>query len=258
MHDLAVLNAIRKRQQEHPNPFVNFGKKCYSQTDEDGITLEIIKRIGISKGVFAEFGCGTGVENNTLVLAALGWTGFWVGGEDIVIDIEKSQKLFFIKEWIIKENILQSFKNGLKAIHQENVDVISLDLDGNDLYLCEELLSSNIQPSIFIVEYNAKFPPPIKFSIDYDPNHKWENDDYAGASLSSFNELFSKHGYVLLCCNAATGSNAFFVRSKFVDLFPEVPGEIDKIYVEPNYFVPIKYGQHSISEKTINKILSDD
>ena len=36
----------------------SYGKKGFSQTDEDGITLEIIKRMGIKKGIFAEFGAG--------------------------------------------------------------------------------------------------------------------------------------------------------------------------------------------------------
>ena len=33
-NELGVL--IRKRQYEHPNKFVRYGKHCFSQTDEDG------------------------------------------------------------------------------------------------------------------------------------------------------------------------------------------------------------------------------
>jgi hypothetical protein len=33
--------------------------------------------------VSAEFGVSDGMENSTLVLAALGWSGFWVGGEQL-------------------------------------------------------------------------------------------------------------------------------------------------------------------------------
>jgi hypothetical protein len=68
-----------------------------------------------------------------------------------------------------------------------------------------------ILAKLFIVEYNAKFPPPIEFQIDYDPRHTWAHDDYYGASLSSFDRLFSRFGYRLVCCNAHTGANAFFV-----------------------------------------------
>ena len=50
----------------------------------------------------------------------------------------------------------------------------------------------NIFPKVFIVEYNAKFFPPIEFIIDYDENHKWTGDDYFGASLTSLEKLFKK------------------------------------------------------------------
>ena len=58
------------------NPLNRFGAKYFSQTDEDGITLEIIRRLGITAGTFAELGVGNGIENNTLILLASGWRGF--------------------------------------------------------------------------------------------------------------------------------------------------------------------------------------
>src|SRR5579859_2977818 len=69
--------------QNHPNPLLRYGGKVYSQNDEDGITFEILRRMGIANGVFAEYGVGNGVENNTLSLAALGWSGLWVGAGDL-------------------------------------------------------------------------------------------------------------------------------------------------------------------------------
>ena len=57
---------------------------------------------------------------------------------------------------------------GKSDLGVDDVDLISVDLDGNDLYFCEELLKKGFNPSVFIVEYNAKFPPPIQFCIDYD------------------------------------------------------------------------------------------
>ena len=52
--------------------------------------------MGIKKGVFAEFGPGDGTENNTICLAALGWKGFWVGGNKLAFEPPKNQK-FLIK-----------------------------------------------------------------------------------------------------------------------------------------------------------------
>jgi hypothetical protein len=35
----------------------------------------------IETGTFAEFGVGNGLENNTLILLASGWRGFWIDGQ---------------------------------------------------------------------------------------------------------------------------------------------------------------------------------
>ena len=223
-YDIDLLRTYAERQRTHPNPFVRFGAKCFSQSDEDGLTLEIIHRIGLGTGRFAEFGVGAGLENNTLILGALGWTGFWVGGGDLAFDPALTPRLHYAKAWITRDNIAGLYQSGLEQCGLEqggpdqcgarDVDVISLDLDGNDLYLVAELLAHGAAPALFIVEYNAKFPPPVRFCIPYDRGHVWAKDDFYGASLQSFADLFAGNGYRLVCCNASTGANAFFVRER--------------------------------------------
>ena len=254
--DIELAALTRRRQYEHPNQFVRYGKQCFSQSDEDGLTLEIIKRIGIGDGIFAEFGVGDGTENNTLCLLSLNWKGFWSGGEDIAFDVSKTNRVFFYKEWINQENICSLMNRGKSDLGVDDIDLISVDLDGNDLYLCEEVLKNGFKPSVFIVEYNAKFPPPIKFCIDYNPNHCWDGSDYYGASLQSFYSMFDKYDYSLVCCNAATGTNAFFVKSNYLDLFPETPDNIEEIYVDRQYQLVNKYG-HDKSLKTIELIIRE-
>ena len=110
IRDLVLFDNSRQIQLSHPNPLNAFGKKCFSQADEDGITLEILRRLGnIHNGVYAEYGVGDGVENNTLILAALGWTGFWVGGQELKPDINsgRGEKFQYVKQWITLENILE-------------------------------------------------------------------------------------------------------------------------------------------------------
>ena len=45
--DLIVKNGYVSRKENCKNPFNKYGRKCFSQTDEDGITFEIIKRLNI-------------------------------------------------------------------------------------------------------------------------------------------------------------------------------------------------------------------
>lgn len=46
-HDILLSEQHARIRREHPNPFVRNGMKFFSQSDEDGITIEIIKRLGI-------------------------------------------------------------------------------------------------------------------------------------------------------------------------------------------------------------------
>ena len=260
IRDLLLLRQTQEIQATHPNPLNRFGKKCFSQADEDGITLEIVRRLGIQGGTFAEFGVGDGMENNTLILAALGWRGFWVGGEELKFQYKASgagARFHYVRKWITLENITSLVQEALMHIVASEVDVASLDLDGNDIHLVRELLRRDFRPKVFIVEYNAKFPPPVKFEIPYDEKHRWQSDDYFGASLSSFVEAFTEHGYRLVCCNSQTGANAFFVRGDLTAAFGDIPTDIERIYVGPRYFLFEKFG-HKASERVIEEILNCD
>lgn len=255
LKDLIVKQGYVDRKKNCTNPFNKFGKKCFSQTDEDGITHEIIKRLEIKKGTYAEFGVGNGMENNTLLLASLGWKGFWIGGEDLVFDHSASNRFNYTKEWITLDNIIELSKENMKKMNIDSLDVISLDLDGNDFHFCESILKNNFHPKLFIVEYNSKFFPPIEFIMEYDQYHNWKLDDYYGASLQSYNNLFDNHEYKLICCNSHTGTNAFFVKKQFSKLFEEVPESIDDIFMEPNFELACKFG-HFSSDKVIKNIMN--
>jgi hypothetical protein len=237
------------------NPLNRFGAKYFSQNDEDGITLEIVKRLGIGAGTFAELGVGNGLENNTLILLANGWRGFWIGGEDLDFNHKLNpQRFAFFKAFVSLENVAILMQQGFKNIATNELDVLSLDLDGNDYYFAKELLKNGVLPKLFIIEYNAKFPPPIKWAITYNANHLWDGTDYFGASLALFSELLTEFSYTLVCCNAATGSNAFFVGNEYLSYFPDVPKNIDDIFVGCHYQLYQRYG-HQPSPKTIERML---
>ena len=188
------------------------------------------------------------MENNTIILLAAGWKGAWYGGEDLAFSLENSSKLKFSKVWITLSNIVDLYKRA-----SEIADVVSLDLDGNDIYLVDELLSNGIKPKLFIVEYNGKFPPSIDFKIDYSDDHVWSSDDYFGASLASFNKLFVSHGYTLVCCNTS-GANAFFVDNSCMENFKDIPKDINELYCEPFYFLRNRK-MHPTSPKTLELLV---
>ena len=257
-HDFLMRAEWARLTSAATNPFNRFGAKYFSQTDEDGITLEIIRRLGITNGAFAELGVGNGLENNTLILLAKGWRGFWIGGEELDFDHTLNPERFgFFKSWVNLESILPLVRTGLQSLAIDELDLLSLDLDGNDYYFASELLKAGILPKVFILEYNAKFPPPIKWTMRYDANFSWDGTDYHGASLASFSELLGTFSYTLVCCNAATGGNAFFVRNEYISYFDEVPKNIGDIFVGCRYQLPQRWG-HRPSPRTVERMLQTD
>ena len=58
LRDIFISYQTGNLQKQHTNPLNSYGKKCFSQTDEDGITLEIIKRLKIDKGVLENWVLG--------------------------------------------------------------------------------------------------------------------------------------------------------------------------------------------------------
>lgn len=158
-----------------------------------------------------------------------------------------------MQDWITRDNCVALMRSALARIGETDPDLVSIDLDGNDLYVLEAILQSGVRPSLVVVEYNGKFPPPIRFCIDYDPGFSWDGSDYFGASLQCFVDLMARYGYHLVCCNV-TGLNAFFVSDSVVNLFPESSWEVKKKFVAPEYCGFFRAG-HRPSPLTVQDFL---
>jgi len=252
--DMGVERYWRDKRAESPNPLVRAGRKYYSQNDEDGITLEIMRRIGQGAGVFVEFGCGDGLENNSLILLMSGWKGVWLGADPLRVSIPPgSARLRHSDAWVTAENCAALVAAELAALQASRFDFLSIDLDGNDLYIAEKILAGGARPAVIVVEYNAKFPPPIRWTIGYDADHHWTGDDYQGASLQAFADLFAGADYRLVACNI-TGVNAYFVRNEFAPAFADVPAGIATLFTPADYNWFVGQG-HPPSPKTIERFL---
>ncbi|MBI5115451.1 FkbM family methyltransferase [Candidatus Poribacteria bacterium] len=222
---------------QDPGRLLKFGRKVYSQSDEDGIIQEIVHRIGPTSRTFVEIGVGNGLENNTASLLIQGWNGVWVeANPEFAGAIRESFRAFLdtkrlrlTETSVAVENVNDILRDaGLSG----EIDILSIDVDGNDYHVLSAIREVN--PRIVIIEYNAKFPPPIEWIMKYDPNHSWDGTDYFGASLKSMERLFSDRGYSLVGASVA-GTNAFFVRADLVG---------DKFcppYTAENHYEPARY-----------------
>jgi hypothetical protein len=139
-----------------------------------------------------------------------------------IIKITK-KKIKVIKRFVDLDNMSDIFD-------MKNLGCLSIDIDGNEYWALEKMLSKDIIPEVIITEYNASFLDN-EITVPYDKNfnihEKHSSLWYHGASLCAFDKLLNKYQYVLV--KVIGGTNAIFVQetlSKKADLKKCLPSEI--------------------------------
>lgn len=229
-----LQNSLRFQDRKR---LLRYGHKVYSQSDEDGMLQEILSRIGSKSNTFVEIGVQNGTESNTTCLLVQGWTGVWIeGSPKFANSIRKAFRVLLdtgrlvLKESFVTAENINEIVTDLGV--DREIDVLSIDIDGNDFHVFKAMRVMN--PRVVIIEYNAKFTPPIEWVMKYNPNHIWDHTDYFGASLKSMEKMFSAKGYALVGCSIS-GTNAFFVREDLLE---------DKFcapYTAENHYEPARY-----------------
>jgi hypothetical protein len=133
-----------------------------------------------------------------------------------------------ITSWVTRENVNDLVEvnmfPGVLARDRE-IDLLSLDLDGNDYWVLEALTC--VRPRVAIVEFNALWGAGRAATVPYDPSFSSPTTTpfYGGATLPAFVKLFRRRGYRLVGIERL-GFNAVFVRDDLApQLLPEVTAE---------------------------------
>lgn len=171
-----------------------------AQDGEDKIIRQLLRLIGPFNRTAVEFGAKDGLyKSNTARLREQGW-------RVILFDV-KPESDIVIQALITRENINDLFlEHGVPDVF----DVLSIDIDGNDLWVWEALQA---RPRIVVIEYNASFPPDVSLTVPYDPDRMWDGSNFYGASVLALCRLARRKGYNLY---AYTKSNLIFVERNLV------------------------------------------
>jgi len=214
--------------------FSEVGFSVHSQFEEDGILLYIFSIIGTTNKQVLEICAGDGTEcmASNLIINH-GWNGLLFDGN--VKLVEKGIKYFakhnatwlypptFVQAWLTIENINQLIKDNN---FNGEIDLLSLDIDGNDYYIMEAI--NVVTPRVIICETNNVIPDNLSLTIPYKSDFDRMDDlhpDFMSVSLLAMKKLLNKKGYRLVGAHRH-GFNAIFIMNGIAeDYFPEVSVE---------------------------------
>ena len=183
-----------------------FERNVTSQTGEDGVLEHILSVILPGTKVAVEFGArdGKSLSNTWRLEHQAGWRRW-------LFDVEPGGNPQVHKALLTAENINEVFD---RAGVPQVIDVLSIDVDGNDLWLWRALRR---RARVVVIEYNAAIKPGRCISIAYNPAHRWDGTTYHGASLSALCVVGREKGMRLV---HATALNGFFVLEQEASALP--------------------------------------
>jgi hypothetical protein len=189
----------------------------FSQNGEDGILDVLRKQLKNSNRYFIEIGVSDGIENNSAwLIVAEKFGGIMIEGDERLAARAK-RMIAGHSVWgecynmfVTRENIQE-----LRSIAFNNdPDIFSLDIDGNDYYIAKAIMDGGFRPKIFVVEYNSVFGPEKSLTVEYQEDFSFTSAHptqlYYGVSISAWRKFFESHGYRFITVDR-NGVNAFFV-----------------------------------------------
>jgi hypothetical protein len=192
--------------------FLKYRRNIHSQTGEDGVIAELLKRLGISSGWCCEFGAWDGKHlSNTYALIEQGWRGVFIEGDRAkASELEKTAaehggRLIPICAFVEPApgpTSLDSLLSGT-PIPQE-FDLLSIDVDSCDYQIWKGL--TNYRPKIVVIEIDSKYEAGVEaiYTAEGMPRT---------TSFLSMLKLGQSKGYTLVCHTI----NMFFVRNDLMD-----------------------------------------
>lgn len=189
----------------------DFRSNVYSQFGEDGMVETLFNLIGVKSKKCIEFGAWDGIylSNTANLFTNHGW-------EAVLIECDREKFKELIKNVScykcsciceavgINDQSLENILTKNKVDFSE-IDLLSIDIDGNDYYVFESL--EKLKPRVVICEYNSTIPSSCDVFAPYKDSVQGVG---FGASVGALNRIAKQKGYTLV---GLTDVNAFFIRN---------------------------------------------
>ena len=199
-------------------PLDQVGFSRFSEFEEDGHLLYLLTLAGSGSRTVVEISSQDGrVCMATNLLVHHRWRGFLFDGDPVFV---AEGRRFFARhpatralppamqsEWFTRDNVNRVLAS---AGVPGEVDVLSLDIDGNDLHLWNAM---TLRPRILICEFNNVVPSELALTAKKSscPAPPPDQALFRSASLAAYVAVSRRKGYRLVGLNAL-GFNAIFLR----------------------------------------------
>jgi len=201
----------------------------YSYFDQEIIIKKYLDLFGIEKGIAVDIAASNGVDSsNTVALYRKGWSGLAVEYRPSLFthlakNYHDHQAVSLCRCKITPLNVV-----GVIRAFCKDVDFLSLDIDGYDYFVLDAILEM-FRPKLICAEINQNIPPPIKFTVKYDPVYWWGENGFFGQSLSQVEILCKRYGYHML----EIEYNDVFIAPN--ELTPDMGKSPEMLYMEGFY-----------------------
>lgn len=187
------------------NSLITYRKNIFSENGEDGIIEKIFSEIKPKSNLCCEFGAWDGIwaSNCRNLIKNHNWKAIMIEGnlvryEELIKTYRNNKRIRCLNSYI--DNKENSLNNILTYEEKNNLDFLSIDIDGLDFEIFESL---DFYPQVICIEVNTGHSPEVDTKI---PKEIAQNN--VGQPLSYFGDIAKLKGYKLVCF---TG-NAFFIK----------------------------------------------
>jgi len=176
-------------------------RKRFSHSDEQEILKQYIDELIPKDGprTVVDIGAGNGVRwSNSYALVQEGWNALGIEADPHKYELLTQVYRRFPNARACNRRVQPDTINSLLESLEiaKDFSVLCLDIDGNDYWLLDAILSS-YRPRLIVTEINEKIPPPIRFVVKYDPAFKLRHHFY-GYSIAALSDLCARHDYGIL------------------------------------------------------------
>lgn len=211
-------------------------EKMYAEHGEEGVLEYLFDHIEQTSKFCLDLGAGNsrwnpkiGSENTAFLIEKYNW-------DFLLIDKTPEHHPLIKSEWIRQDNIIKILS---KYKCKKEIELLSIDLDGNDYWILKSILESNeYKFKIILLEFNPNLKYNESFAAPNRDNFVKDGSIFYGASLLAYTNLLLKYGYKLI--HVMKNPSEWWKEKNFHGLTGRNAIFIDEIYIEDDINIKVK------------------